>query len=421
MPNQDMLAKVKNANGFIAALDQSGGSTPGALKGYGYKGDEWSSDEEMFGLIHEMRVRIISSPSFTGDKILGAILFERTMDGEANGQPVPDYLWSKGVVPFLKIDKGLNDEQDGAQTMKPMPGLDELLDQLVPEPGVGLPRRLALEVGAHRGAERVHGLEVAHLAGEGVVERGELLPLHLVERDAELPGLAALRLVGMVVGEADLGLAGLAGAELHHRLLERRDGPALAQHEDVGLRLRVRLVERGHVDPHHLARRRLLPLDREPRRLLLPHPVHLLLHHLVGDDGGGPGEREAAGAAERDGRLHLHQHLELERRAGLELEVPDARVGDRLDGLALARRLPALPDQLLEHRLADGVVVALAHHGHRGLAGAEAGEADPGLVVPDRLRLGGLDPVEGHGHLQGPAPRVGRGGLDGDVGHRLGI
>lgn len=127
MPNPDMLTKVKNANGFIAALDQSGGSTPGALKGYGYNGDEWSSDEEMYDLVHKMRVRIISSPVFNGDKVLGAILFERTMDGEANGQPVPDYIWSRGVVPFLKIDKGLADEADGVQLMKPMPDLDSLL------------------------------------------------------------------------------------------------------------------------------------------------------------------------------------------------------------------------------------------------------------------------------------------------------
>ncbi len=125
--NPDMLAKVKNANGFIAALDQSGGSTPGALKGYGYKGDEWSSDEEMYDLVHKMRVRIISSPVFNGDKVLGAILFERTMDGEAHGKPVAEYLWSKNVVPFLKIDKGLADEANGVQLMKPMPELDSLL------------------------------------------------------------------------------------------------------------------------------------------------------------------------------------------------------------------------------------------------------------------------------------------------------
>jgi fructose-bisphosphate aldolase class I len=131
MPNEEMLTKVRNANGFIAALDQSGGSTPGALKGYGYKGDEWSSDDEMYDLVHKMRVRIISSPVFNGDKVLGAILFERTMDGEANGQPVPAYLWSKGIVPFLKIDKGLADEANGVQLMKPNPGLDSLLERAV--------------------------------------------------------------------------------------------------------------------------------------------------------------------------------------------------------------------------------------------------------------------------------------------------
>jgi fructose-bisphosphate aldolase class I len=127
MPNQDMLSKVKNANGFIAALDQSGGSTPGALKGYGYKGDEWSSEEEMYDLVHKMRVRIMSSPVFNGDKVLGAILFERTMDGEAGGKSVPQALIERGVVPFIKIDKGLEDEANGVQLMKPMPELDALL------------------------------------------------------------------------------------------------------------------------------------------------------------------------------------------------------------------------------------------------------------------------------------------------------
>ena len=129
--NQEMLAKVRDSNGFIAALDQSGGSTPKALQGYGYKGDEWSSDEEMFDLVHKMRVRIISAPPFNGDKILGAILFERTMDGEADGRPVPEYLWSRGVVPFLKIDKGLAEEEDGVQLMKPNPTLGSLLERAV--------------------------------------------------------------------------------------------------------------------------------------------------------------------------------------------------------------------------------------------------------------------------------------------------
>jgi len=151
MPNQEMLTKVRNANGFIAALDQSGGSTPGALKGYGYKGDEWSSDDEMYGLVHQMRVRIISSPVFNGDKVLGAILFERTMDGEANEQPVPAYLWSKGVVPFLKIDKGLADEADGVQLMKPNPDLDSLLSRAVQKGIFGTKERSVIQLANQKG------------------------------------------------------------------------------------------------------------------------------------------------------------------------------------------------------------------------------------------------------------------------------
>ena len=122
-----MLARVESGKGFIAALDQSGGSTPKALQGYGVEEGAWSSDEEMFGLIHRMRSRIITSPAFTGDKVLGAILFERTMDGEVDGRPVPDVLKERGVVPFIKIDKGLEAEADGVQLMKPMPELDALL------------------------------------------------------------------------------------------------------------------------------------------------------------------------------------------------------------------------------------------------------------------------------------------------------
>ena len=153
--NAEMLAKVRQANGFIAALDQSGGSTPGALKGYGYKGDEWSSDEEMFGLIHKMRTRIVTSPAFTGDKILGAILFERTMDGDANGTPVPEYLWSKGVVPFLKIDKGLADEANGVQLMKPMPDLDALLERGVQKGMFGTKERSVIHLANPTGIAEV--------------------------------------------------------------------------------------------------------------------------------------------------------------------------------------------------------------------------------------------------------------------------
>ncbi|OJW69931.1 MAG: fructose bisphosphate aldolase [Sphingomonadales bacterium 63-6] len=127
MIEAQMLERIRNGKGFIAALDQSGGSTPKALKGYGIEDGAWSSDEEMFDLIHQMRVRIITSPAFTGEKVLGAILFERTMDGQADGRPVPTVLRERNVVPFLKVDKGLEDEADGVQMMKPMPGLDDLL------------------------------------------------------------------------------------------------------------------------------------------------------------------------------------------------------------------------------------------------------------------------------------------------------
>ena len=127
MNTADMTAKMAAGNGFIAALDQSGGSTPKALKGYGVEEGAWTSDEEMFGLIHEMRSRIIRSKAFTGDKVIGAILFERTMDGSVDGVPTPSALIAKGVVPFIKIDKGLEDEVNGVQLMKPMPELDALL------------------------------------------------------------------------------------------------------------------------------------------------------------------------------------------------------------------------------------------------------------------------------------------------------
>jgi fructose-bisphosphate aldolase, class I len=130
MVDAKMLNKISSAPGFIAALDQSGGSTPKALSLYGVSETDYQGDEEMFRLMHAMRVRIMSAPAFTGDKVVGAILFERTMDGDVDGQPVPSYLWEKrGVVPFLKVDKGLNAEENGVQTMKPMPDLDALLSR----------------------------------------------------------------------------------------------------------------------------------------------------------------------------------------------------------------------------------------------------------------------------------------------------
>ena len=132
MLNAQMAKQVAEKPGFIAALDQSGGSTPKALRLYGIQESAYNNDEEMYALIHQMRARIIKSPAFTGEKVVGAILFERTMDGEIDGIPTAEYLWTKRqVVPFLKVDKGLADEKDGVQLMKPMPELDTLLERAV--------------------------------------------------------------------------------------------------------------------------------------------------------------------------------------------------------------------------------------------------------------------------------------------------
>ncbi len=128
--NEQQLHKMKTQPGFVAALDQSGGSTPKALAAYGIKEGAWSNEDEMFAIVHQMRTRVITSPSFTGERILGAILFENTMDRDIQGQPTADYLWNvKRVVPFLKVDKGLAEEKDGVRLMKPMPQLAPLLDK----------------------------------------------------------------------------------------------------------------------------------------------------------------------------------------------------------------------------------------------------------------------------------------------------
>jgi fructose-bisphosphate aldolase class I len=128
--NEEQLQKMKNHPGFIAALDQSGGSTPHALALYGIKDHSWADDDEMFDLVHQMRTRVIASPSFTGERIIGAILFEDTMEREIKGEPTADYLWNvKRIVPFLKVDKGLEVQKDGVQMMKPMPELAPLLEK----------------------------------------------------------------------------------------------------------------------------------------------------------------------------------------------------------------------------------------------------------------------------------------------------
>ncbi|MDA7430306.1 fructose bisphosphate aldolase [Primorskyibacter aestuariivivens] len=146
MTNPEMAKQAAEKDGFIAALDQSGGSTPKALKLYGIEEDAYSNDEEMFGLIHEMRARIIKSPAFTGDKVMGAILFERTMDGEIDGTPTAEYLWNeRRVVPFLKVDKGLAEPTDGVKLMKPMPDLDALCARAVSKGVFGTKMRSVID------------------------------------------------------------------------------------------------------------------------------------------------------------------------------------------------------------------------------------------------------------------------------------
>lgn len=167
-----MLEQIKSGQGFIAALDQSGGSTPKALKGYGIEADAFSNDEEMFALIHDMRSRIVTAPCFNGDKVIGAILFERTMDGEAGGKPVPALLWERGVVPFLKVDKGLEDEADGVQLMKENPGLDDLCARAVAKGVFGTKMRSVINLANAAGVKAIveqQFAEAKRIAAHGLV------------------------------------------------------------------------------------------------------------------------------------------------------------------------------------------------------------------------------------------------------------
>jgi fructose-bisphosphate aldolase, class I len=203
--NEKMLAQMAEKQGFIAALDQSGGSTPGALRQYGIPDDAYNGDAEMFKLMHEMRVRIMTAPSFTGEKVIGAILFERTMDGEAEGKPVPTFLWEdRGVVPFLKVDKGLEEQKDGVQVMKPIAGLDDLLARAVKlgifgtkmrsvihdasETGIAAVAKQQFEVGAQIIA---HGL-VPILEPEVSIKSPNKAGAEKILRDELLKGLDAL-------------------------------------------------------------------------------------------------------------------------------------------------------------------------------------------------------------------------------------
>jgi fructose-bisphosphate aldolase class I len=201
--NQEQLNKVRNGRGFIAALDQSGGSTPKALKIYGIDEDAYSNDEEMFGVIHDMRSRIIKSPSFNGDRVIGAILFEDTMDRSIDGQDTATYLWDvKGVVPFLKVDKGLADEADGAQLMKPIPNLDDLLARANQKGIFGTKMRSVIKEGNEKGVQAV--VDQQFEVGRRIADAG-LVPILEPEVDIHSPNKAE--------AEAMLKKALLAGLE----------------------------------------------------------------------------------------------------------------------------------------------------------------------------------------------------------------
>lgn len=183
--NKEQLERVGTGVGFIAALDQSGGSTPGALARYGVEEGSWSSDDEMFDLVHAMRARIITSPAFGGDRVLGAILFEMTMDREIEGIPTADYLWNeKQVVPFLKVDKGLDDEDDGVQLMKPNPDLDELLARAVDKRIFGTKMRSVIKQASASGVAAIADQQFE--VGRQILAAG-LMPILEPEVDIHCP------------------------------------------------------------------------------------------------------------------------------------------------------------------------------------------------------------------------------------------
>src|SRR6516225_1899302 len=183
--NEQQLQKMKTHPGFIAALDQSGGSTPKALALYGIKEGAWSNEDEMFAIVHEMRTRMITSPSFTGERIIGAILFENTMDRDIESQPTADYLWNvKRVVPFLKVDKGLDAEKDGVQLMKPMPALAALLEKAKSKRIFGTKMRSVIKQANAQGIKDIVNQQF-ELAGQ-IISAG-LMPIVEPEIDIHCP------------------------------------------------------------------------------------------------------------------------------------------------------------------------------------------------------------------------------------------
>ena len=183
--NTEMMNKAKSGKGFIAALDQSGGSTPKALQLYGIEASEYSGDEQMYDLIHAMRTRIIKSSAFSGERVIGAILFEMTMDRTIDGKGAAEFLWeNKGVVPFLKIDKGLADEQDGVQVMKPMPELDALLNKAKTHNVFGTKMRSVIKLANEKGISAVVAQQFE--VGKQIIAAG-LVPIIEPEVDIKSP------------------------------------------------------------------------------------------------------------------------------------------------------------------------------------------------------------------------------------------
>jgi fructose-bisphosphate aldolase, class I len=292
MNQQEMTARIARGNGFIAALDQSGGSTPKALRGYGVSDDEWSGEDEMFAKIHEMRCRIIRSPAFSGDKVVGAILFERTMDGTVDGVPVPQALIAKAVVPFLKIDKGLEDEANGVQLMKPMPGLDALL-------------------------ERARALGVY-----GTKERSVIAA-------ADREGIAAAVAQQFVVAKQVLGhgMMPILEPEYSIKAPDRADGEALLREEILE---QLELIPEGRQVMLKLS----LPVEANFFRPLVEHPKVL---KVVALSGGYSRDEACAALARNDGLIASFSRALLDGlRAAMSDAEFDAALAEAIDAIHCA-------------------------------------------------------------------------------------
>ena len=316
--NQEQLEKVRSGKGFIAALDQSGGSTPKALRLYGVEESEYSGDDEMFDRIHQMRTRIMVSPSFTGERVLGAILFEQTMDREVEGKLSGDHLWSvKGVVPFLKVDKGLADEVDGAQVMKPIDGLDALLARAVERGMFGTKMRSVIKLADTAGVDAV--VDQQFEIGARILASG-LVPIIEPEVDITSPEKA----------EAEELLKAAI-----HRALEGAVVEGVRRVAGLG---EVALLEGVGVEDHRAA---LL----EPRQL-------------------GP----------QRGRVHGHQHLgRVAGRGDVVIGDVDLERGDTREGACrradLGRVLRQRHDVVADQRRHAGEAVAGELHAVAGVAG----------------------------------------------------